>query len=186
MFTSSRERRYWIYACAVVVAIYLSLGITPFVSQFLRDTGLLGPAFVAGLLLIIAAVVAAAFKARLRGLEIAVLLGIVAAYLLLLVRIEILEERSHILEYGVVAIFVYEALAERARDTGRAWTIPLAAIVVAGVFGVIDELLQSLIPNRTFDLRDIGFNLAAAGVAVTARVLLDWARRRTLRSAQGD
>lgn len=41
-------------------------------------------------------------------------LGIAAAYVLAFVRMSIPEERTHLVEYGVVGVFLYQALAERA------------------------------------------------------------------------
>ena len=52
------------------------------------------------------------------------------------------------------------------------------AIAIAGSVGVIDELIQALLPNRVFDPRDILFNVVAAVLAVGAIKALRWARHR--------
>ncbi len=178
MFSSSRERRYWLCAVAAIVAIYSTLGFTPLASAFLRDAQLLTPAFVAALLMIVAAVIAAGIRVRLLEIEVAVLLGIGAAYLLLFVRMEIPEERTHIVEYGVVALFLFEALAERFRNLGRPHHAAILAIATTAAVGTLDEIIQWTIPQRTFDLRDMAFNAIAATMAVGARVTFDWAQRR--------
>lgn len=178
IFSNRRERRFWLYSGMALLAIYSTIGFTPVISGFLRANGLLGPVFVACLLLIVGAVVAAGVRAKLGGREIAVLLGIGAVYALVLVRMELPEERTHLLEYGVVALFVYEALAERAKRKTGLRHVPLWAIALAACAGAIDECLQLALPQRVFDLRDILFNTLAATMAVGAKCAFEWARRR--------
>jgi VanZ family protein len=107
-----------------------------------------------------------------------VLLGIGAVYALVFVRMELPEERTHILEYGLVALFVFEALRERSRNLGKPRAVGVMAVVIAASFGAIDEALQAALPNRVFDLRDIAFNTLAAAMAVAARTSLGWARSK--------
>lgn len=171
-FTSARERNWWFAAAAILLAIFTSIGWAPVAASWLRDSNLLVPAFVAGLLLVVAAIVAAGLRARLRGIELAALAGLLAAWLLVLVRIELVEERSHLVEYGLLALFAYEALAERARQTGTPRAAWLVAIILAGLAGAIDEYAQAFVPSRVFDWRDIGFNLGAAIFAVGGRKAL--------------
>jgi flagellar basal body-associated protein FliL len=154
------------------------LGYTPIISDTLRSAGLLVPIFIAGLILIVAAVVAAALKLRVGTWEVAVLLGTGAAYALVFVRMELPEERTHILEYVLVALFVFEALNERSRNLGKPRAGAVMAVVIAASFGAIDEALQAALPNRVFDLRDIAFNTLAAVMAVAARTALGWARSK--------
>jgi hypothetical protein len=74
-------------------------------------------------LLVLATVVTQGLKTRPGGAEISVALGVAAAYLLVFVRMAIPTERSHLVEYGVVALFIYEALLERASQ-GRRVPVP--------------------------------------------------------------
>ena len=89
------------------------------------------------------------------------------------------EERSHLIEYGVVAVFIYEALAERASQGRRVPALPLLAVLATAALGVVDECIQIFVPNRVFDPMDMLFNLLAATMAVGASVALSWARRWT-------
>jgi hypothetical protein len=57
------------------------------------------------------------------GLEIVIALGIVAVYLMVFTRITILEERTHLIEYSVLAVFIHEALLER-RNQGKRVPLP--------------------------------------------------------------
>lgn len=177
-FSSERERRYWLLSLASVAAIYLSLGYMPQFAGFLREAGLLVPVFVVGMVLILAAVAAAAISAKLGGIEIAVILGIVAIYALALVRIELVEERTHLLEYGIVALFILEALSERAQNLGRPPLVPVLAVLLASAVGLVDELIQGTLPNRVFDWRDVGFNVLAAILAVGSVSIFRFVRAR--------
>ena len=163
----------------MVVAIYstLGLGSRPW-PEFLRNRGLLEGLFVLGLILIGAAILAQGLKLRPReDAEIGVILGIVAAYLLVFARMAIPEERTHLIEYGVVAVFVNEALTERASQ-GRHVPVPaLLAVLATAMVGLLDECIQAFLPNRVFDYQDILFNGLAAVMAVAASVALAWARR---------
>ena len=131
LFLSKRERRLWLCALAVVVAIYATLGLAPALAGELRERGLAEGAFALGMLLVGAAIVANGLNARPRGIEIAVIVGIAAAYLLMCARMALPEERTHLIEYGVVSLLVYEALSERARTGGA--HIDLGAARAGGV-----------------------------------------------------
>lgn len=176
-FSSPRERRLWGWTLAVVAAIYSTLGWAPALAKFLRDRGLLDGLFVLGLILIGAAILTQALKVRPHGTEIGVALGIVATYLLVFVRMAIPEERAHLIEYSVVAIFVKEALTERASQGRRVPVPALLAILTTALVGLLDECIQAFLPIRVFDYRDILFNGLAAVMAVAASVALTWARR---------
>lgn len=176
-FTSQLERRLWACTLAVIVAIYSTLGLARSMAGALGDTGLGAGLFILGCLLVLATIVTQGLKRQPSGTEIGVALGIAAAYLLVLVRMTIPTERSHLIEYGVVAIFIYEALMERA-SRGRRVRVPaLLAIVATTAVGVVDEGIQALLPSRVFDPRDMLFNFLAAVMAVVACVALAWARR---------
>ena len=91
-------------------------------------------------------------------------------------------ERSHLIEYGVVALLIYEALTERASQGRRVPVPALLAFLAAVVVGVVDEGIQWFVPVRVFDPLDILFNALAAFMAVAGSVALAWARRWTWRS----
>ncbi|NNE12724.1 MAG: VanZ family protein [Ilumatobacter sp.] len=81
-------------------------------------------------------------------------------------------ERTHLLEYGVVALLIHEALLERSSN-GIAVPMPaIVAVIAASVVGAIDESLQLAIPTRVFDPLDMLVNALSAAVAVTASTTL--------------
>ena len=184
LFSSKRERRLWLWTLAVVVAIYSTLGLARTLAGTLRDHGLLTAAFVLAMFLVAATIMTQGLKRRPGKTEIMVGLGIAAAYLLVFVRMAIPEERTHLIEYGVLAVFTHEALLERASQGRRVPRPALIAILTTALFGILDECIQGVLPNRVFDTRDILFNVLAAVMAVAASVALAWARRRTGRSGR--
>ena len=178
MFTSDRERRLWLWALAVVVTIYATLGLGGALAGALGQSGLDAVTFVLGSLLVLAAVVIYGVTMRPGGREFFVVVGVADIYVLLITRLTSPVERSHLIEYGVVAVLIYAALLER-RSNGKRVPVPgLLAILTTAFIGLVDELIQLVLPNRVFDPVDIAFNTGAAVMAVAAGAAILWARRR--------
>lgn len=179
-FSSTRERRLWLWTLAVIAAIFATLGLTGSFDEVLDNDDLAAVVFVLAMLLIAATVLAQGLRSRPRGAEIAVALGIAAVYLMLLLRLT-MSERTHLIEYGVLAVFIHAALTERAHQ-GRHIPLPaLVAVLAATAMGAIDEAIQLAIPSRVFDSEDILFNALAALAAVAASATLTWVRRTGMR-----
>lgn len=179
-FTSTRERRLWLWALAVVAAIFATLGLTGRLAETLADDNVAAVGFGLALLLVGATILSQGLQARPRGTEIAIALGIAAVALMALLRCT-LAERTHLIEYGVLAVFIHAALVERRSQARRVPAPPLLAILAAALIGTVDESIQLVLPSRVFDPEDILFNVLAATVAVAASVALGWIRRRTTR-----
>ena len=178
--SSSSERRLWLWAGGLLLAIYASLYSVRPVAEWLRDRGLLSLSI--GLLFLgVAALVVRWCLARSPGRrEIAVLAVFAMVYLAVLWPVRMPEERFHLLEYGLFAGLVYAALLERRLPGGgMRWSAPSAALatLLTGVAGWIDEGIQYLLPNRHYDWLDVGLNLLAAVLAVAALAALAEARR---------
>ena len=131
------------------------------------------------MVLIGVAIVVQGLRSRPGSAELAVALGVATAYFMVFVRMGIAEERTHLIEYGIVALLIHAALNERAMQSPHVPAPAVLAVAIAGSVGVIDELIQALLPNRVFDLRDILFNVLAAAMAVGAIKALRWARQRS-------
>lgn len=177
-FTSDRERRLWFYALAVVVAIYSTLGLAGTLAQALRAQNLLNVSFAVGFLLVVAAIIGSVLKRRPGRREICLALGVAAAYGMVVVRMGVTpEERTHLFEYGLVAVLIHQALTERVRN-GRRVPIPaVLTLAVTALLGWLDEAIQGLLPNRIYDLRDVGVNALAGLMAIAATLILARARR---------
>lgn len=181
LFTSKRERHLWLWTMAIVLAIYSTLGLASLLAKKLREFGmnddLAAVGFLFGMFLVGLTILLQGLKVRPRGIDLAVATGIAAVYYMVFFRLT-LSERSHIIEYSVVAVFIYEALLERASQ-GRRVPIPaLLAILATSLIGVIDECIQLLLPSRVFDPTDMFFNFLAALLGVGSSAGLSWVRKR--------
>jgi len=176
-FSSPRERRLWVWTLAVVVAIYSTLGLARTLAVELRHRGLIDAAFFWAFVLILVAIAALGLKVRPRGHEIGVAAGILAVYALVFIRMALPEERTHVVEYGVVAILIHEALTERASQHRRAPRPALTAVGVTILVGTVDEFIQLFVPSRVFDPADIFVNSVSALLAVVAKLALGLASR---------
>jgi len=74
------------------------------------------------------------------------------------------EESIHFIQYGVLGILVFRALSIKYRDI----TIYFSASIIGGMIGIIDELIQWLIPERFWDFRDVWINFFAAALVQVA------------------
>ena len=129
-----------------------------------------------GMFLIVATIIIfGLFKER-HKVEITVILGISAVYLMLFLRLGI-SERSHLIEYSVLAILVQLAFTERLGNEVNGLQIGIYAFLLTFMIGTLDECLQIFIPFRVFDLLDIAFNGMAAVFAIGGSLILRWIRR---------
>jgi VanZ family protein len=181
-----RELRLWAAVLGWVVLIYATLYYVRAPIEYLRERNLLRLTVAALFLLAVAAVLTHTLRRRPGWREISVLAVFAAAYLYVLWRTERPEEKLHFLEYGVLGGLIYAAFLEHSRPLRAPGSIvrreplwiPPAAILLASAFGWGDEGIQYLLPNRVYELRDVGLNVAAAVLAVAAVVAARWARRR--------
>lgn len=180
-FTSRREKRLWFWALALVAAIYSTLGLAGTLVDVLRDRNLLDASFGFGLLVVVAVIIGSGIRRNPGKREFWVAAGVVAVYGFVILRMGIgPEERTHLIEYGVVAVLVYQALLERHGNGRDVWRPALLAIALTTLVGVVDELIQAALPSRVFDIRDIGFNVLAALIAVVGSAVVSFvASRRT-------
>lgn len=178
MFTSARERRLWLWVLATVVAIYATLGLARTLAGVLRDRNLLDKSFIAALGVLAVVVVIQAVRTKPGGYEISIAIAVAAVYAMVLVRMGLPEERTHLFEYGLVAVLIFYALTER-RDNGRPVRAPaILAVLATTLVGWLDEGIQWVMPTRVYDWVDVGFNALAALMAVLATVALRWAKSR--------
>ena len=182
LFSSRRERRLWLWVLVVMAAIYATLGLAQTLAATLEERGLLDISlglFLLCMFLVAVTVLTQGLKVRPGGAEVAVFIGVVTAYLLVLTRMTVPTERSHLIEYSIVGVLIYEALTERASQGRSVPLPPVLAVLLTAALGVLDEGIQWLLPNRVFDPVDILFNLLAGTMAVGGSLALAWARRRT-------
>ncbi|MEM7417340.1 MAG: VanZ family protein [Gemmatimonadota bacterium] len=173
----TRERLLWLCTALAVGGVYSTLYTASMFSDVLYHAGVVTVLFLTAMVLSGVVVLTEGWKVRPRGFEVGVALGIFVIYLMVFLRLAI-PERSHLIEYGVIGVLLYESLHESKR-AGRRVPVPaLTAAVLATLIGVIDEVVQIFLPFRHFDWVDVLFNFMAACGAIDAMLVLRWARRR--------
>lgn len=177
-FTSKREKRLWHWLAAVLVAIFTTLGLAGSLAREMEESFLGVGLFILCCLLVLAMVITNGLTRRPGKAEIGLALGIAAVYIMIFVRMRSPVERSHLFEYGVVALLIHEALKERSTQGGKVPVPAITAILAATFIGVLDECVQAFIPQRVFDPVDMLFNAFAAFMAVVGSELLAWVKRQ--------
>ena len=177
-FTSVREKRLWALVVIVTVTIFSTLFIGRPLQNMLSDQNIQAIFFSLGLLLVGVTILSYGFqKSPVSAAEISIWIGLVAVYLMLFLRLG-LPERSHLIEYSVLAIFLHLALVERQPESYKTWKTALLAFSITTGIGVLDEVIQIFLPHRVFDPNDIVFNSMAAVMAIGASLLLRLARTK--------
>lgn len=177
LFSSRRERKLWFWLAAVLAGIYSTLGSAPALAAALREWDELRNTLFFALFLVLVLVAILFIRRRPGRAEIAVGVGILIVYVMAWLRIGTLEERTHLFEYGLVAALVHEALLERQTNGRSAPKLTLLALAISLLLGWLDEGIQSILPNRVYDIRDVFFNSVAAAMVIGARWVLNQVRR---------
>ena len=172
LFSSKRERRLWLWTLIVMVAIYSTLGPARILAQELRERHLLELSFVLVVLLLAGGISWRWLKERPSWSDIGVALGVLLAYLAAFARMQSPEERTHLIEYGIVAALIHLALQERVRQGHQVSSPAAIAVVATALLGLIDEGIQAMLPSRVFDTRDIFFNALAGFLAIAAMLAI--------------
>ena len=179
LFTSKRERRLWLWTLAVLVAIFSTLGLAGTLAETLRNRGMLDDFFFFCFILVLVIILAQGLTTRPGVIDLAVVVGVAIVYFMVFLRMGIpIAERTHLIEYGVVAILIYQALTERLRNGRKVPSPAFLTMILTALLGLLDECIQFILPNRVFDIRDVGFNALAGAMAILASLALTWARRR--------
>ncbi|MBX2821490.1 MAG: VanZ family protein [Rhodothermaceae bacterium] len=173
LFTSERERTLWLWTLAVLVAIYSTLGPARVLVEVLEAHNLARAMAIGLFILIAGGVIWWWIKRRPGWREIVVLFCVGFAYWMVWVRMQSWAERTHLIEYGIVAALIHQALQERSRN-GKGTALPVSALamMLTAMLGTIDECIQAFLPNRVFDGRDIFFNAFAGFMVVAGRLAL--------------
>jgi hypothetical protein len=181
LFTSSREKRLWLYALIVFVAILSTLALGRPLQEMLIDQNIQGIVFMLGMILTGVTIIIHGLKTQTSKTEIIIWLGLAAVYLLFFLRLG-LPERSHLIEYSVLAIFIHMALIERVSQGDQALMPALLAFAATLIIGILDECIQIFLPDRVFDPNDMLFNGLAGLMAIGSRMVLQWVRKKKSKS----
>jgi len=177
VFTSTKEKRLWIWAGAVVLAIFSTLVFGQQLAGLIQNQDINAAIFLLGMILIGLAVLFHGLRGRSDKSELVIWLGIAAVYMMVFLRLT-MSERTHLIEYSVLAIFIHSALVERLNHENQIIKPALIAFLFTFTIGVIDESIQLFLPHRVFDPVDILFNGLAAFMALVSSMTLFWIRKK--------
>jgi len=171
---TSGARSYRLAAAGCVAAIYASAYPVQFVLDFLRAHNLLRLS-IASIALVVSSLAVAALARRHAGQREWIVLALVAlVYLVAASRLDIVQERIHLVEYGVLALLLRRGL-EPPGGGGEARAL-VTAFGLTALAGLGDELWQGVLPNRHFDWRDVRLNAISGALALAAAIALAAAR----------
>jgi hypothetical protein len=179
-------KRSWLAVATWVAVIYTAI---PFV-RMLRDAAAerwdLGPVslLVAALLATGAAGGAIALKRRRAELRPGALgWSVLVTAVLVLWAIglrRVPEEAVHLVEYGALAVLLHRALRSSVPDPA----VFAAAAIIGAIVGTVDEVIQWIVPSRTWDWRDVAINAGAGALVQLALWRAVWMPdRRVSRSS---
>lgn len=180
-FTTARERKLWYWAGVACAVIYASIWLAGSLAGFLRERGWISNTIWLVLLLVVVLIVINGIRTRASGFEIIIWMGLLAVYLMVMLRMTLPEERSHIIEYSILALLIFEALRERATHRPSIKYPALSAIGITTGLGILDESIQLFVPGRVFDPFDMFFNFIASVLAIGGSVILQRVRAWTLK-----
>jgi hypothetical protein len=167
-----RPRTARLLLAALLLGIYSTLSMARTVTNAIREAGLLRASVATAFALAAAAVLALLLRnpALRQPRTVMLLLAQAVVYALVVWPMESPEEKLHFLEYGAVAVLAFLALPPRWPTARRL----LGAALFTLAAGWLDEGIQAVLPDRHYDLRDVGFNALAGVMALTCFGLLRW------------
>ena len=150
----------WALAWGYVFLIFATLNWTRVPLTFLRDHGLLRPT----LFLLFAICFGSLIwhLINLKGLQvwrISILVIIFLTTYGISKDLASPEEQIHFLEYGLVGVLFLRSLEAQ---WGIQWKSYGMSLIMAGLVGWLDEVIQGILPTRTYDVRDIYLNIISA------------------------
>jgi len=83
-------------------------------------------------------------------------------------------ERFHLVEYGVLVICTYWCLKVRMKS----FRIYLVVIIYTCLVGLLDEIVQGILPNRVYEFKDITINWTSSLLATGLLIGVTWQRSK--------
>jgi len=69
-------------------------------------------------------------------------------------------EVTHFLEYGVLSFFIFKALSHHIKNQ----SIYFSATLITLIFGILDEVIQWIVPGRVWNFKDVGMNAVSGAL----------------------
>jgi MFS family permease len=161
----TNQQKRWLMAVGYVLFIYATLGAVVAPLRFLRAHGVLRLTLATFYLATFLVLWRVLMKTQTReAWRYLFLIGMFLAYYFVARKVKIPEEQVHFFEYGLVGVLLARALEVK---SGFNWKTFLLALVLAGLIGWFDEILQGHIPSRHYDVHDIFLNILSAVMGLT-------------------
>ena len=172
LFNSQKEKRYWLLAGLTLIVLCISLFLPRplqllLVSQDAQAAIFLTAMFFTGL----AALLNGA-KLNIKNPMVLIWSGLIAIAFMIFLRLGV-AERTHLIEYSVLTVFIYRAFAERLHQSS-AIAVAIYAAILGLSIGILDESVQYFLPHRVFDIEDIVFNGLACISTSAATLFVSW------------
>lgn len=183
LFTSKKERLLWLTTFFVVVGIFSTIGLAGQFADFFIRQELFGLLFILGFILTGSIIVTFGLRNKSRPIEWLLYLVVFLILIMIFARSGVsLVERTHLFEYGIVSVLLFNAMLERNSSILKA---SIYAFLMTTLLGSIDEVIQYYLPVRVFDWLDIVRNISAGliGIFVNSLFLL---MRKKLSSSRID
>ncbi len=180
-FSSHREKRLWLWAALILMAIYSTLFFGGRIANFMIEKRLIEQSTFYLFLLLVSVFFISGLRSVNRKVEYWLYAGIIAVIGMALLRMDLtVAERSHLFEYGLLAIVIKEALIERKTNGLKIKSPAVYAMLISGTIGLLDEIIQVFLPYRVFDPIDIGFNYFASAFGVLISTSVNWIQRKLI------
>lgn len=156
----------WLWVALCILAIFLVVPLARTIQSFVsRHWGrsLFGyTVLIAVGVAFIAVIYVLCFRMKIRSpSRLLWLSSVTALYVFFTLKLwRIPEEAIHFLEYGLLGFLLFRALSLSVRDK----SIYITAFLITSLVGILDEILQWVMPGRYWDFRDVGLNALAAGL----------------------
>ena len=138
-FTSKREKLLWICTLIILIGILLSLIIGRPLLEVFKDQELQAGVFLLGMVIIGICIILYGIVSKPKLVELILIFGIIAVYILLFLRLG-LPERSHLIEYSTLSLTIHQALIERKKQGKKIPYLNLYALILTCSVGVMMKL----------------------------------------------
>lgn len=162
--------RAWLQVIILTILIFSTLSIVRPIVNFLKKTGTLDIVVWGSLIVFCFFLVYFIKQAKLKSMPRYIVLGILLICYGLSLQYLIVapEERIHFIEYGMLSLFFFRAFSFDIRKKWLNYALTLSAV---SLVGYLDEVVQYILPNRVYDIRDVGLN-SLAGFLMLIFILL--------------
>ena len=176
---SKLKLRAWVFVWIYIAMILITLPLTPKFRDYLANFLSIEHLVNGSLLLVIGVSIGFALAPKRTNLMKAFPYFLIWAcgMLGLMMLIPLPIERIHIPEYGLLAVFLFRTFRLSRKSTGDAYR---SSCLWAVTIGVLDELIQHLLPTRYFAVKDVGLNALGVIAGLWSCQYYAWVKKRAV------